>query len=116
MSNIPKSLKDAEVVLSDYQGGTESLTLTLEDGDLSYTLPDTAEHILDRGAPGNLIDGNFQPITFSMTVQAKDMSGTAEVQDCRASVTFQEGMPNKFSISGVSYMTADAFMSNINAA
>lgn len=175
---IPRSLKDAVITLADVDGGAgDTLELTCEDGDFSYTLPDTHEHVSDRGAPGNLIDGTFEPISFSMTVQMKEATGSAGIQDvvtctasgwdfsalgtvsgggldsaitvtagtdtisasgvnvfqmkvvltdpgdastetlyfinCRGSVTFQEGMPNKFSITGVSYMTPSAFMSNI---
>lgn len=179
MSNVPKSMKDAVIVLSDYQGGTEKITVTCEDGDFSYTLPDTAEHVPDRGAPGSLIDGAFEPITWSMTVQMKEMTGSVGIQDvvtctaggawnfslmddstgdysaltltagtdtlasasapvfqmvvtitdpadsgtetlyfanCTAQVSFQEGMPNRFTISGRSFMTASAFMSSIATA
>lgn len=177
-TSIPKSLKDAEILLADADGGAgDTLTLSLEDGDFSFTLPDTHQHVSDRGAPGNLIDGPFEPITFSMTLQIKGITGTDEPADvftctasgwdfsvmdtssgdfsaltltagtdtiaasavnvfqmkvtitdpgdastevlyfanCTASVSVQEGMPNKMSVSGTCYMTARAFMSNINA-
>lgn len=173
-TNNPRSLKDAQVILSDTDGANE-LELTLENGDLTYTLPDTHEHVPDRGAPGSLIDGTFEPVSFSMTVQVKELTGSAGVQDvvtrtastwdfslmdtsagdysaltlasgedtiasasidvfqmrvkltdpgdgatetmyfpnCTGSVQFQEGMPSNFTINGVSYVTASAFMSNI---
>lgn len=87
-TNVVKSLKDASIVLSDYQGGTEKITLTLEDGDLSFTLPDTHEHVADRGQPGSIIDGAFQPIDWSMTLQLKAITGSVEPIDvftCTAS-------------------------------
>jgi hypothetical protein len=172
-TNNPRSLKDAQVILTD-SDGTNELELTLENGDLSYTLPDTHEHVPDRGAPGSLIDGQFEAVSFSMTVQVKELTGSAGVQDvvtctasgwdfstmdtssgdytaltlgtgdtiasasvnvfqmrvtltdpgddssetvyfpnCTGSVQFNEGMPSNFTINGVSYVTASAFMSNI---
>ena len=171
----PVTLKDVDSIILTDTDGTNELTLTLEDGDLSYTLPDLHQHVADRGAPGTIIDAPFEPIPFSMTVQVKEFTGSAGVQDvitctasgwtftevttgsgdyngkssdlsdvdsnvgvfqmraqitnpfdsvqttlyfldCRASIQFQEGMPNKFTITGVSYTTVSSFMSNIATA
>ena len=164
------SLKNATIVLTDTNGGN-ALTLVAEDGDLSFTLPNPHEHVLDRGAPGSIIDGVFDPITFSMTAQVREYSGSTGILDvitgvaagwaftkvttasgayngktaslsatavkvfqmkvtivepfgpstenlyffdCIADISFAEGMPNKWTVNGTSYLTTAAFMANID--
>jgi len=79
-TNIPKSMKDAQITLCDTDR-SNTLVLTLEDGDFTYTIPDTHQHVADRGAPGSIIDGAFEPITFSFTVQVKEITGSVSLQD-----------------------------------
>lgn len=171
----PITLKNVDSIILTDEDGAAELTLTLEDGDFTYTLPDLHEHVADRGAPGTLIDGVFAGIPFSMTVQVKELTGSAGIQDvisctasgwdfglanvssgdyaaltnadglqdtavgvfqmrvqttnpfdavqttlyfldCRASIQFAEGMPSKFTISGMSYQTVSTFMGNIATA
>jgi hypothetical protein len=164
------SLKNATIVLTD-TNGANTLTLVAEDGNFSFTLPNPHEHVLDRGAPGSIIDGVFEPITWTMDVQVREYSGSTGILDVVtgvasgwtftkvttssgsynaktaslsatavdvfqmkvtvvepfgpstenmyffdniATISFAEGMPNKWTLSGTSYMTTAAFMANID--
>jgi hypothetical protein len=87
-TNLPRSYKDiTSVIFSDADGANE-VSLTLENGDINITWPDTHEHVADRGGYGNIIDGNVQPMTVTMSVQVKEFTGSAGVLDavtCTAS-------------------------------
>jgi len=76
----PISLKDGAIVLTD-NDGANTLTLGLEDGNLSFTLPRPHEHSPDRGAAGVIIDGAFEPIPFSMTLDVVTLLGSAGVAE-----------------------------------
>lgn len=171
---VPFSLKDAVVTITDDSGGAHALTVSLEDGDLSISFPNTTAHQMDRGDPGALYDGPFEPITWSMSAVATEFTGgatlleavqgqatswtygpvvtgsgdyngfTSDLQDApatepvfqmkvvytnagtgtvetlylldnTASVQFAEGMPNKFTLNGTSYMKVSSFHANATA-
>lgn len=170
----PISLLHGVIIVSDKDGVGAKLTLDLEDGDLSYTLPKPHLHAMDRGAPGVIIENEFEPITFSMTVKVQKFTGSPELPDiimrtasggdfdkvdivsgdysaltasdlqdvdsnvgvfqmkvsytnpntaatenlyfidCTGTIDFSEGVPNKFTVNGMSYQTVDTFMTNID--
>ena len=61
--------------------------------DLTFTLPDQSLHIPDRGKPGALRDGNFQPMDLSFTMRqvgAMDATDTA-LGYLLGNQTFQSG-------------------------
>lgn len=73
---VPRSLKNATVTIYDDTTTTRnSIELDAEDGDLRLNFPNPAQHVLDRGAPGNVIDGEHVDPTGSMTIQFTTATG-----------------------------------------
>lgn len=62
-----RNLRDDEIVVSD--GGSQSLTLLLDEGDLSWTEPENTVIVLDRGILDHTRPGDEEPIDLSYSVK-----------------------------------------------
>jgi hypothetical protein len=76
----PRSLKNATVTLTD-NDGTNTAVLDLENGDLSFSVPNPVEHVADRGALASLIEGIDQWVTGSMTVQVQSLTAATSLNE-----------------------------------
>ncbi len=77
---VPYSLKNATLTFTD-NDGVNTYVAILEDGDLSVNIPNPAEHVLDRGGPGTVIDGMHEDVTWSMTVQATSFTADPSITE-----------------------------------
>ena len=76
---VPRSLKNATIVIYDDDATRNSITLDLEDGDWSFDVPNPSEHVLDRGDPGSVIEGTHVDPTGSCTLQVQGFTGNESV-------------------------------------
>ena len=80
VSTIVKTKCDGTILIED-NGGTNSLTVAYENGDMSIDIPGrTVNVFLDRGKFGStpsLRYGDDQPVTFSFTAHLRDLSDAA---------------------------------------
>lgn len=71
MATVVKNFRDDILHISDDSGtgGGNTITLVLEEGDLTYTESNEFSQILDRGVLSHVRAGNEVPVTFSFSVQ-----------------------------------------------
>jgi len=82
VSNIVRNLRDGELVIKDGTDSTPlSLTVLLDEGDLSWTERTNTIEIKDRGsiAAGHLRKGNDEAISLSFTAKWTQLMGKSEV-------------------------------------
>jgi hypothetical protein len=80
VSTIVKTKCDGTILIED-SGGTNTLTVAYENGDMAIDIPGrTVSVFLDRGKFGStpsLRYGDDQPVTFSFTAHLRDLSDAA---------------------------------------
>ena len=80
-----RSLKDGTIVLADAGGtaGANKVTVTVEEGDLSYTERSPANIISDRGVLDHARKANEEPLelSFSVRFQSFSLHSTLTVYD-----------------------------------
>jgi len=83
VSNIVRNLRDGELVIKDGTAATPlSLTVLLDEGDLSWTERTDTIEIKDRGSisSGHLRKGNEESISLSFTAKWTQLMGKSEVE------------------------------------
>lgn len=69
MADVTKNLRDATMKIEDGAGTPNSITLALEEGDLSYAIKQNVINVLDRGSLSHQREGDEEPVTGSFTVK-----------------------------------------------
>lgn len=66
-----RSLKDGTIKVSDTSGtgGSNTITVSVEEGDLSYTETNPANFIMDRGVLDHARKANEEPVDLSFSVR-----------------------------------------------
>lgn len=78
VSNLTRNLRDGELVIKD-QGGAGSLTVLLDEGDLTWTQRRHTIEVKDRGsiAAGHLRCGDDESVSISFTAKWTQLLGSA---------------------------------------
>lgn len=69
MPGITRNLRDGQIKLKDGTGTPLSVTLTLESGDLSWSVKQVGIQVLDRGVLDHVRLGDQQPVALSFTIK-----------------------------------------------
>ena len=78
VTNIVRNLRDGELVITDGTSGTpQSLTILLDEGDLSWTQRNNTIEVKDRGsiAAGHTRKGDDESVSLSFTVKWTQLIG-----------------------------------------
>lgn len=78
VSNIVRNLRDGELVIKDGTSGTPlSLTVLLDEGDLSWTLRNNTIEVKDRGSisAGHTRKGDEESVSLSFSVKWSQLFG-----------------------------------------
>jgi len=78
VTNIVRNLRDGELVITDGTSGTpQSLTILLDEGDLSWTQRNNTIEVKDRGsiADGHTRKGDDESVSLSFTVKWTQLIG-----------------------------------------
>jgi len=78
VTNIVRNLRDGQLVVSDGTGTPETLTLALDNGDLSWSEPENDVQILDRGVLDHVRDGDEAPIELSFSAMWTNLVNATE--------------------------------------
>lgn len=76
VTNIVRNLRDGQLVITD--GGSETLTLALDNGDLSWSEPENDVQILDRGSLDHARDGDEAPVELSFSAMWTNLINASE--------------------------------------
>ncbi len=79
VSNLTRNLRDGELVIKSGTGGTVSLTVILDEGDLTWTERTRTLEIKDRGsiAAGHTRRGDEESVAVSFTAKWTQLIGAA---------------------------------------
>jgi len=77
VTNLVRNLRDGELVIKD--GGAKSLTVLLDQGDLSWTQRLQTIEVKDRGSitSGHLRKGDDEPVALSFSARWTQLIGTS---------------------------------------
>ena len=78
VSNITRNLRDGELIIKDGTAGTpQSLTVLLDDGDLSWTVRSSTIEVTDRGSisKGHTRPGDEESVSLSFTARWTQLIG-----------------------------------------
>jgi hypothetical protein len=77
VTNIVRNLRDGELVIKDATGTPQSLTVLLDEGDLSWTARSNTIEVKDRGsiADGHTRKGDDESISLSFTAKWAQLIG-----------------------------------------
>jgi hypothetical protein len=78
VSNITRNLRDGELIIRDGTPGTpQSLTVLLDEGDLSWTVRSRTIEVTDRGsiADGHTRPGDEEPVALSFAAKWTQLIG-----------------------------------------
>ncbi len=77
ISNITRNLRDGELVIRDGSSPAQSLTVILDEGDLSWTERQRTIEVKDRGsiAAGHLRPGDDESVSLSFTARWTQLIG-----------------------------------------
>ena len=64
----PKNLTDGTIKLQDGSGTPNSVTIAVEEGDLTFSNKQNVDNILDRGSLSHMREGEEEPVTGSFSV------------------------------------------------
>jgi hypothetical protein len=80
VSNIARNLRDGELVIKDGTGGTpKSITVLLDEGDLTWTVRQRTIEVKDRGsiAAGHTRKGDEESVSLAFTARWTQLLGKA---------------------------------------
>jgi hypothetical protein len=77
VTQLTRNLRDGELVIKDGSGTPKTLTVVLDEGDLSWTLRQRTLEVKDRGsiAAGHLRKGDDESVQFSFTARWTQLIG-----------------------------------------
>lgn len=82
VSTLTRNLRDGQLVVNDGAGSPKTVTLTLDEGDLSWTETLETREISDRGALDHTRPGNEVPCDMSFSIKWNQLiSYTANSSD-----------------------------------
>ena len=105
--DVTKNLRDGELTVTDNSSGT--ITVALDEGDLSYTISQDVREIYDRGTMDHLRAGNDMPTDVSFSV--KFVGLTDDASGGAANVSLYEAMTGTGGASGWTYTAAGSLSS-----
>ena len=77
-ASITRNLRDAELVIKDGAGSPASLTVILDEGDLSWTETDDTKQIKDRGVLHHTRPGDQMACELSFTAKWTQLINDSE--------------------------------------
>ena len=74
---LVRNLRDGELVISDGTSTPLTITLVLDEGDLSWTESEEAVQVLDRGVLAQVRPGNEVPVEISFSAKWNQLIGSS---------------------------------------
>ena len=78
VTNLVRNLRDGQLVISDGTGTPLTLTLALDNGDLSWSSPESDVQIKDRGNLDHVRDGDQEAIELSFSSMWTNLVNASE--------------------------------------
>lgn len=75
---IPRTLRDGQLTINDGTASPQSVTVLLDEGDLSFTISNDTKMIMNRGAYLGIRRGDFVPVSLSFTAKWAELLGITQ--------------------------------------
>lgn len=75
VTNLARNLRDGQIVMKDGSSTPKTVTITVEEGNFTFTENFPTREILDRGALSHVRVGDEVPMTLSFSIKAMQVIG-----------------------------------------